>query len=224
MGKHRELGELVKERLGKDLELTPLNVGTDAKLSKSGMTFTTESYDAGGVAHLCILNMKAMMGLMKMETVVVSAYGKDLPLINLDWVSAFGKETQIAEIYDDQLEPYPQDLLDEFGKIKEQDADLPDYTSSPAWYDSILYPCSYHKRGKGISERLSAAAEKYIDVFCNQLKNAPGCDHSAKRAKVADYAGKLFSQGGPAVRQVRKLFGDETAKRLIITHMYGIDQ
>lgn len=223
MAKHRNLGVLVKERLEKDFVLTALDTGDDARLSKKGMTFTTESYDIGGIAHFCILSMRAMMGLMKMETVVISSYGKDVPLINLDWVSAFGQETQIAEIYDDQLSEYPKECLDEFEKIKQADADLPDYTSAPAWYDSILYPCSYHKRGKGISDRLSVAAERYTDVFCEQLKAAPECDVAEKREKVAEYASRLFSEGGPAVSQMRKLFGDEIARRLILTHMYGAE-
>ena len=215
---------MVKERIGRDLELTPLDIGPDTRLSKSGMAFTTESYDVGGIGHLCILNMKAMMGLMKMETVVLSVWGKDVPLINLDWVSAFGKETQIAELYDDQLEPYPQQALDEFGSVKKADSDLPDYPSAPAWYDSIKYECSYGKSGKGISDRLSAAAERYTEIFCDQLKNAPECDPKAKKEKIAEYAGRLFAEGGPAVNQVKKLFGDETARRLIMTHMYGCDQ
>ena len=222
MSNHRNLGDLVKERLEKDFVLAPLDTGTDARLSKKGMMFTTESYDIGGIAHLCILSMRAMMGLMKMETAVISSYGKDVPLINLDWVSAFGNETQMAELYNDQLEPYPQELLDEFEEIKEADADLPDYPSSPAWYDSIIYPCSYRKRGKKISDRLSAAAERYTDVFCCQLKDAPECDPSAKTSKVSEFASRLFTEGGPAVSQVRKLFGDEIARRLILTHMYGV--
>ena len=224
MGKRRELGAMLKALLEQYYTVTPVDIGEDSRLSKSGMTFTTESYDVEGAGHLCILNMNAMLGLMKMETVVLSLFEKDMPLFNLDWVGAFGNETQIAELYDVQLDPYPQELLDEFTKIKEADSDIADYPSSPAWYDGILYPCTYHKKGKKITERLSAAASGYAETFCRQLAAAPACDAEAKKARVREFAETLFSNGGPAVDQVKKLFGDETARRLIVTHMYGVGQ
>ena len=178
------LGDLTLQRLREEYPVTERNIGKDARLDRSGMHFTVRSWDVDGLGTLCVMDMKAMLGLMKMETVVLSVWGKDVPLINLDWVSAFGKETQIAELYDDQLEPYPQQALDEFGSVKKADSDLPDYPSAPAWYDSIKYECSYGKSGKGISDRLSAAAERYTEIFCDQLKNAPECDPKAKKEKI----------------------------------------
>ena len=72
--------------------------------------------------------MNAFLGLMKMETAVLSMTGKDVPLLNLDWVRAFGKETQIVELYDTQLEPYPEALLAEFDALRR--AGLRDYKLS----------------------------------------------------------------------------------------------
>ena len=43
-----------------------------------------------------------------------------------------------------------------------------------------------------------------------------------ERAKVQAFAERLFAEGGPAVDQVTKLFGEQTAKRLILQHMYGV--
>ena len=52
-------------------------------------------------------------------------------------------------------------------------------------------------------------------------------DHLAYREenaeKVKAFAERLFTEGGPAVDQVTKLFGEETAKRLILRWMYGVD-
>ena len=46
---------------------------------------------------------------------------------------------------------------------------------------------------------------------------------AAKKEKVAAFAETLFSQGGPAVDTIVKLFGRETAERLILHHMYGVE-
>ena len=222
MENRKELGKTFIEELEKNYTVRRNDIGSDARLSKSGMTFNTESYTVEGLGHLCVLNMKAMLGLMKMETVVLSSFEKDVPLINLDWVGAFGKETQISELYDTQLTPYPQEKLDELQKISDADSDIEDYSSGPAWYDEILYPCSYHKTGKGISGRLSASAERFIKVFADQLQSAESCDAEAKKARISDFANTLVEKGGPAVNQFTKLFGRDTAERLILGHMYGV--
>lgn len=222
MGKRKGLGDIITEELKKGYTLIPDDIGSDARLSKSGMVFDTRSYTVEGLGHLCVLNMKAMLGLMKMETVVLSVFDRDVPLINLDWISAFGKETQLNELYDAQIAPYPQNRLDEFSRIKNADSDLTDYVSAPSWYDGIKYECSYHKTGKKISQRLSSAAAEYIAVFADQLKDADICDPEIKKKKIRDFACTLVEKGGPAVNQFTKLFGNETAERLILKHMYGV--
>ena len=225
MGKHTDLGKLLCTELGRTWQLEKEDIGEDARLSKNGMVFDTETYAIPGIGHLCILRMRALLGLMRMETAVVAVTGKDLPLMNLDWVKAAGRETQIVELYDTQLEPYPTDLLDAFRAIRDRDADLPDMPAKDSWYTPILYPCSYHKVGRGLSERLAAAAETYVKTYASQLRTAPACDapaQEAKAAKVRGYAESLLANGGPAVDQITKLFGPEVTRRLVLTHMYGV--
>lgn len=223
MNKHIDLGCLLREELAKRYPVRQEELGADARLAKKGMVFDTESYTVEGIGHLCVLRMKAMLGLMKMETVVLSTFQRDFPLVNLDWVSVMGKETQIVELYDTQLTPCPAETLDAFQRIRDRDADLQDYVSpGEHWYDAILYPCSYHKTGKGVSGRLAEAALAYIRCCAQQLETAPVCDPEEKKAKVRHFAETLTAQGGPAVDQVAKLFGREVAERLILRHMYGV--
>lgn len=222
MSGHQDLGQLALGVLGKICTPEKKDIGADARLAKSGMAFETEVYELPGLGQLCLLRMKAMLGLMKMETAVLAPSARDLPLLNLDWVGAMGKETQIVELYDTQLQPYPDGLLAEFQALQDRDADLPGMTSAGHWYDAILYPCSYHKAGKGLSERLAAAARAYMETYAAQIPAAPLCDPEEKRARVRAFAERLFAEGGPAVDQVTKLFGRETAERLILRHMYGV--
>ena len=223
MNGHRDLGQLACEAFGELCRLKKMELGSDADLSKNGMRFLTEAYEAEGLGHLCVMHMNAMLGLMKMETVVFAPREKDAPLFNLDWVKAMGKETQIAELYDAQLEPYPTEYLDTFQRIKDRDADLPAYVTDKHWYDDILYPCSYARKGKGFSERFSAAAEDYLRQYLSQLCALNECDRQKKTEKVRAFAETLYAQGGPAVDQFKKLFGEETARRIILRHMYGVE-
>ena len=217
------LGEELCKLLREDYTLQKEELGADAHLKKNGMAFDTEAYTVEGLGHLCVMKMNAMLGLMKMETVVLAVTEKDVPLFNLDYVSAFGKETQIAELYDTQLSPWPESAQAAFEAIQSKNAGLPDAAAKGArWYDAILYPCSCHKTGKGLHEKLDALALDYLRTFAAQLKDAPACDKAEKEERVRGFAERLFAEGGPAVDQVTKLFGRETAARLILRHMYGV--
>ena len=222
MSKRQDMKTLTLSVLGADYPLEKTDIGNDARLSKNGFVFETEVYEAAGLGHLCFLRMSAMLGLMKMETAVITTREKDLPLLNLDWVKAMGKETQIAELYDVQLAPYSIDAQAEFEAVKARDSALPEPESKPHWYDAILLPCSYHKAGRGLSGRLNDAAHSYLQVYAAQLKNAVSCDSAAKEGKIRRFAETLFEQGGPAVDMFRKLFGEDTARRMILKYMYGI--
>ena len=222
MEKTQGLGKRFVALLQKHYTLEREDLGADARLSKNGMVFETEAYQIPGLGHFCLMRMNAMLGLMKMETAVLAVTEKDVPLLNLDWVRAFGKETQIVELYDTQLAPFPGKAQEEFDKIRRRDDDLSDVKSAPHWYDSILYPCSYRKAGKGLTQRLAAAANDYTELFLRCLDEAPECDVAKKKEKVTAFAERLFAEGGPAVNQVTKLFGQKTAKRLILRWMYGV--
>ena len=222
MSSTQGLGDMVRTLLEKQYALKKEDLGADTRLSKKGMVFETEAYEVKDLGHFCILRMNAFLGLMKMETAVLAADMKDVPLLNLDWVRAFGKETQIAELYDTQLTPYPAKKLAAFEALRVRDDELPSPPSKAHWYDAILYPCSYHKAGKGFSERFARAARDYLETFLRQLAEAPDCDAAAKAEKNRAFAERLFAEGGPAVDQVTKLFGPETARRLILRWMYGV--
>lgn len=222
MAKRMALRSSVLSALQRDFALRQENLGADAHLSAKGMVFETEAWEIPGVGHLCVMQMNAFFGLMRMETVVIAPTGVDLPLFNLDWVKAFGAETQIAELYDTQLQPWPDECREAFDFACAQYADLPDAPAAGArWYDEILYPCSMHKKGRGLTGRLSRAAQDYLTVYVELLAAAPPCDSAEKAAKVQAFAERLFAEGGPAVNQITKLFGEQTARRLIVRHMYG---
>lgn len=216
-------GRYILKQLSQHYTLHWIDIGDDARLSKSGFVFDISVYEIEDIGHLCMMNMKAMFGLMRMETVILSVTQKDVPLLNIDWVKVPGKQTLIGELYNTQLEPWPNESQAAFLQISERDYDLPDYESgSEHWYDSLLYPCSYHKARRGIASRLERSSYDFIRLFVSQLEKASTCDYEAKKAKIEAFAQNLSANGGSAVKLFKKLFGEETAKRVVIHHMYGV--
>ena len=222
MSKHIDLGQYTVDSLRRHFELVPEDLGEDARRSKRGMTFETKSWKIRGIGHLCVMRMNAFFGLMKMETIVIAPFEADLPLYNADWVNAFGNETQIAELYDTQLEPWDEESQKKFDKIRVAFADLPDAPAGEHWYDSVLYPCSIHKKGKKLTDRFNKLAGEYTDLFVAELAAAEKCPAEEKKARVSAFAHKLVENDGPAVSMMAKLFGKETMQRIVLKHMYGV--
>ncbi len=220
MGIHIDTGKLAVRLLARYLHLTKRDVGKDAVLRKKGVKLSVEVYDIEEAGRLCILRVKAPFGIVRSEAVVISANKRDMPLFNADWFSIFGRETQICELYDVQTAPYPQERLDEFGRIKERDSAIKDMETEPHWYDDLLYPCSYHKKG-GASERFTDAVFAYLRTYIAQLSSAPECDPLAKQEKINEFAERLLAEEGPAVSMIKGTFGDEAAETIIVGYMYG---
>ena len=223
MSKHIDLGQYTVDSLERYFDLVPKDLGADARLSKRGMTFETKSWEISGIGHLCVLRMNAFFGLMKMETIVIAPFEADLPLYNADWVNAFGTETQMAELYDTQLEPWLEESKGKFDEIKAASAGLPDAPTGEHWYDAVLYPCSVHKKGKGLTDRFNKLAKEYTDLFVAELTAAEKCPADEKKARVSAFAHKLVENDGPAVSMMEKLFGKETMQRIVLRHMYGVE-
>ena len=134
-------------KVSKEFRVTENDIGPDQHLSRYGMNFATHSYEIEDIGHLCVMTMKAFWGLMTMETVVISPVERDLPLFNIDRVSAFGKDTLLIEIYDTQIEPLDADIQATFSDLLERDSAVSDVENKPHWYDEIRYPFSYGKAG-----------------------------------------------------------------------------
>ena len=216
------MGDYVLKALAKEYHLQEKDLGADAKMGKSGMNFRVRKFDVKGIGNLCLLTMKGMMGLMKMETVVLACQEKDVPLINLDRIEVMGKKTQMVEFYDTMLGERDAEMEAECQKIKDQDADLENYISGGHWYDNLVYPCTYAKKVKAKEQRTEISCRKYFDIYLEALKRAGACDPAAKKEKNQAFAQGLLDHGGPAVDQVKKLFGEEKAQKLILDYMYGV--
>ncbi len=217
------IGTYVLETLKARYEVNEKDIGSDAKLDKGLMHFTVRSFDITGIGTLCLLNMKGMFGLMKMETIVLSVFTKDVPLLNIDTVSVMGTATRLAELYDTRIGEKNTRFEEACQAIKEADNDLPDYSSGPHWYDDFRMACTYSKKTKGSDLRTKTSCMKYFDAYMKELELAEDCDPDAKRKANSILPQGLLEHGGPAVDQVRKMFGEELASRLILSHMYGIE-
>ena len=104
-------------------DVTEHNAGEFSKIRSHGMKFDIRVYDAAGAGSLCIMNMRAMFGLMKMETAVFSPVNIDGPIFSCDLICAFGTDTLFLELYDTTLSHPGFEKLED---IKTEYSHLPD--------------------------------------------------------------------------------------------------
>ena len=215
------INDIFFKKINSEFELTKLDIGQDSLMKKKGMKFQIEVYEVKNIGQLFLMKMNAMFGLMKMETVVFSVNNRDVPLFNMDYIKAFGKETFIMELYNFMLNPYKEEYLEEFSKAKEKDNDIENYTTEPKWYDKYHFEETYMKTGKKLNNRFRITANNYIDILVKQIKDLDPCDNKLKQEKIKEFADTLYEKGGPAVNSFKDLFGLEKTKKVVCEYMYG---
>lgn len=214
--------ELIIEAVKAKHTLTELSAGEFSTVKASGMTFNISRYRAEGLGTVSVMRGSAMLGLMKMDTVIFTPDERDLPLLSYDRIHAAGKDTLIIELYDTLLGECD---LSAFDRVKEYSEGTSDHDLGAHWYDDIKLPESISKRGKkknsSVFDLLSLA---YVKTYIDLAETARKCDPKEKTAKNALYVEGLLKNGGPSTDAFKKAIGEEKTARLFRNVLFGTEQ
>lgn len=213
--------EMILNELGRDHVVRTRDMGPCAVLKKSGMTFWIHAFEVEGLGSMSTIEMSAMLGLMRMESFILTAEEKDLPLFSGDYIQAAGKHTLLAEFYDTMLSPLDEGSAAAYRQAKARCEGLSPFQTGPRWYDSIRYDFSFAARDRSLKVKKGTIMAAYFAAFRENIRRAPAVDPAAKKAKTAAYVDGLFTNGGPAVNQFRKLFGEETAREIFEKYVFS---
>ena len=215
------MNETILNGLRRDYTVRARDVGPYAVLKKSGMTFRISAYDVKGLGSVSTIEMSAMLGLMRMESFILTAEEKDLPLFSGDYIKAAGKHTLLVELYDTMLSPLDGESAAAYRKIKARYGGLTPFQTEPRWYDSIRYDFTFAASDKRLKVKKDEIVAAYFAAFQGNIRRANAADPAAKKAKTAAYVNGLFAHGGPAVNQFRKLFGEEAAHEIVEQYLFS---
>ena len=138
---NKELFDIISSKY----QLKEIDMGEYKTLNKKGMHFIFSCYELEGVGHISVFSMKAMLGLMKMESIVINPFQKDAPLFSYDLIDVMGNRTLLTENYNTQLEDIS---LAKLVKVKEKYPMLQDGEAEHRWYDHLKMEGSLVKKGK----------------------------------------------------------------------------
>ena len=194
------------------------DLGQLARVKGKGMHFAIRSFTVEGLGFYSTISMSAMLGLMKMQTLVFTPLRKDAPLFSYDRIHALGRDTLLLELYDTQLAPCGLTALD---AVKASAADLADHDLGTHWYDHLKLSPSLAKREKGKAAELDRLTAEYLRAYLDLVEASPVCDPQAKQQKTAAYVDGLFTHGGPSTDQFVRMLGQSRAKELFGSYVFS---
>ena len=205
---------LILEKLRKSWTVSERDTGEYHTLTGNGMNYTISAYRIAGLGSMSMIEMDAMAGMMRMESFILTAEEKDLPLFNSDFIAAADNFTLLNEFYDTMIVPLAPQMIAKYRAVKERFSEFPPYKTDPRWYDSIRYDFSFGGTGRNLKEMRDEIILAYMDAYLENTAIAPKTDPVVKRAKTQQYVDGLFSNGGAAVDHFKKLFGEEAAHEI----------
>ena len=214
----RDLIDLISRKK----ELKELSAGEFSALKVGPMKFTIGHWDGGVLGNISFMYGSAMMGLMKMETLIINPVKADLPLLSLDTVLAMGKLTVIAEIYDTTVGGFDEKPC---LAVKEKLSCYPDRPTAPTWYDNIKLGCSLSKKtGRKALAELEKGLADYLQAYLSIADKTPGLSADLleqKRLKSDAYVTGLLEHGGPSTDVFVKYIGKEKTEKLFREVLFG---
>jgi hypothetical protein len=192
--------------------------GLTREFKASGMSFSAVAHEAAGFGHVGVMNAHGMLGLMKMETVVLNPFSVDAPLFSLDRIHAFGREVLVAEMYDSLLGS--SFCADPMEAAVAQCPNIP--KDKDYWYDYLVIRPGLSLKGK----RKDAAAfdgysQAFLRAYLEAAAKAESCEPEEKKRKASVYSEGLLSNGGPATDPVKKAMGVEWTEDFFRTVLFG---
>ena len=184
------------------------------------MKFYIKAYYAKGLGHVSVMTAKGFFGLMKMDTLIINAIEKDLPLYSYDRVNAMGNDTLIIELYDTVINPSEFKDID---KVNDKYADIPKHDLGEHWYDSIKLEESVSVKGKVKQDKelYDKYALEHFQAYINTVNGGANVDTNTKQKKASVYVEGLLKNGGPSTDVFKKALGEEATAELFRNYLFG---
>lgn len=191
-----------------------------AALKVNGIRFAIQCWKAEGLGHVSRMQGRGMLGLMKMDTLIVNPTLRDLPLFSYDRIFAMGNDTLIIELYDTTSAAFTCEALDQ---VCEEAKRLPARDPGIHWYDDIRLSQSLSKKGKASqTSDFDRVTEAYLEAWLH-AECLPLHDFTRKSEKTNAYVEGLLKNGGPSTDVFLKKLGPDRTALLFRSVLFGTE-
>ena len=216
--------DLISQTLFSGIPLRELDAGSAAHCKAGPMKFTIRHYSLEGLGHLSVMEGSAMLGLMKMDTVILTPLHRDAPLFSYDRIRAMGNDTLILEYYDTLADNTLRSGFEQTLQASGSISGIPNHDLGSHWYDPLKLKCSVSKRAKGCAEQFDRFYLDSLKAYLAAAMASPEIGPRQKRETTKQYVDGLFQNGGPSTDAFVKAIGREAAEKLFHTVVFGIGE
>ncbi len=208
-------------KLRRNYTVTSCKAGRLGTVRKRGMRISLNAYDIAGAGHLCTVEIRGPLGLMRLESVVLTPFEKDMPVFSAEGKRSMGKDSLSVEFGDTLLAPLPESIREAFRSVRSRYEDLPVSERPLRPFDDCILEESLTVKGPEVGLKKEVIVRKFFECYMTELTEAPPADAEAKKAKTREFAERLLEAGGPAIKAVRHFLGDEETESLYFEEIFG---
>ena len=202
-----EAVDILKERFA----LREITSDQYRTMGSAMMRFHLEQYEVDGLGNLCVLKTKAMLGLMRLTTVVATPNtGKNVPFLLIDTMDMGKKHLCYVEYYDCTADGADKDLI---LAASAPYGDVADYAEKPAWYVSERMAGSLIKTGD--KAQLIQMAADALTAYAEQAAAAPVKPENLEGLKA--FQQRMVKEGNPSTAALTRTLGKEGAETFFRT-------
>lgn len=199
--------EKIIDRIGYDYPLKEKNIDEFKSFKAGSINNECQAYDAKNMGNVFAMSSKAMLGLMKMETLVISPFDIDGPLFSLDIIN--GKNVYLDFIDATLEKSYSEKRT---LAVKEKYQEYLQNEQKAQWYDKVRLKSSIIAKFPD-AKKAEECVMEILEAYLKMLDETHVCYSGDKKARIREYSDELLENGGPAADVFIKQLGRETTER-----------
>ena len=207
--------EKIIDRIGYDYPLKERDLNEFKTFKAGSVNNECEAYEAKNMGNIFAMSSKAMLGLMKMETLVISPFDIDGPLFTLDIIN--GKNVYI-DLIDATLEKSYSEKRTL--TVKDKYKEYLQNNQKAKWDDKFRLKSSMIAKFPD-AKKAEECAMEMIEAYLKMLDETHVCYSGDKKDKIREYTDELLENGGPATDVFLKQLGREKTERFFNEAMFS---
>lgn len=191
------------------------------KVVIDGATFRISAYNAKGLGRVATVEMKRLIGLWEMQSLIVTPFEKDMPIYYYNRHRKKGQYICRLELFGGKYEQIDfSAMADAIGKY----ANLPDEQLDEQWYEEYKLPvCVMKKVEKNRKEELLPMVWEHFSAYMNLLETAPVCKPADKKKRFNAFVKQLCEKGGIGVIDIfNATYNQKVTEKLANEVLFGL--
>ena len=197
-----------------------VNAGVFEKVMIEGAKFRISAFDVRGVGRVATIDMKRLIGLWEMQSLIITPYEKDAPIYYYNRHREKGNYIYRVEMFDTQLDTIE---VSEMINVEQKYKALPDEEQNERWYEEIKLYGAVKKVEKSKKEELSPLILEHFQAYMTMLENAPNCKSLQKKKRVTTFVKELCEKCGVAIIEIFLAnYGPKVTEKLANEVLFGL--